>query len=81
MSTVTRRHGGTYRISPGDLTLTYCPDIIVEVQIATLEEHDLRRSEGIALAGNYDSTISLDTCAGTCLLQGDEPLFDVDADA
>lgn len=78
MSVVTGHHGGCYRASPGDLTVPYMVDTIVIVQVATLEERGLARSQGIALDIIGNGEVTLDRNVGNYLLQGDTPLHDVD---
>lgn len=78
MSVVTGHHGGCYRASPGDLTVPYTVDTIVIVQVATLEERGLARSQGIALDNLRNGGVTLDRNVGNYLLQGDAPLHDVD---
>jgi len=78
VSVVTGHHGGCYRASPGDLTVPYTVDTIVIVQVATLEERGLARSQGIALDIMRNGGVTLDRNVGNYLLQGDTPLHDVD---
>lgn len=79
MSTVTGQHGGCYRVSPGDLTATYTPDIPVMLQVATIEPHDLQRAQGIALEVTKRGRAELHMEAGILLLRDEEPLFNMDA--
>jgi hypothetical protein len=79
VSVVTGHHGGCYRTSPGDLIVPDTIDTIVIVQVATLEERGLARSQGIALDILRNGGVTLDRNVGNYLLQGDTPLHDVDA--
>jgi hypothetical protein len=78
VSVVTGHHGGCYRTSPGDLIVPDTIDTIVIVQVATLEERGLARSQGIALDALRNGGVTLDRHVGNYLQQGDTPLHDVD---